>query len=177
MADLGVRPASATDVDEISRIQLETWRTAYAEVLPPAVLDGFQREAVQNAWRIAITAPPSDRHHVLVAHDHESLVGFIASAPAAPDEHVAPSTVEVTAMLVEPRWGRRGHGSRLLAAATDLARLHGFDTGILWVLEADAATRSFLASAGWAMDGMTRDLDMAGTSVRERRWHTDLRDG
>ena len=33
----------------------------------------------------------------------------------------------VTDLLVEPRWGRRGHGSRLLAASVDLWRTDGFE--------------------------------------------------
>jgi GNAT superfamily N-acetyltransferase len=46
----------------------------------------------------------------------------------------------ITALLVEPRWGRRGHGSRLLAAVVDLARTGGFRTGVTWVLQADTAS-------------------------------------
>src|SRR5258708_3402776 len=61
------------------------------------------------------------------------VVGFMASGPAdetalAPDEHHTGSgdrTAAVTELLVEPRWGRRGHGSRLLAASVDLWRADG----------------------------------------------------
>jgi ribosomal protein S18 acetylase RimI-like enzyme len=180
MAELGVRPASAADVDEISRVQLDTWSTAYAKILPRAVLDDLRPEAVRAAWRAAVTTPPSDRHQVLVAYDHDGVVGFVASAPATPDDTVddlPDGTLEVTALLVEPRWGRRGHGSRLLAATADLARVQGFTAAVHWALAADVAIRSLLTSTGWAPDGHARDLDMAGTPVRERRFHTDLRDG
>ena len=39
-----------------------------------------------------------------------------------------PDLASVTDLLVEPRWGRRGHGSRLLAASVDLWRADGFST-------------------------------------------------
>ena len=38
MADVSVRPARPQDAERIARVQLETWRAAYAEVLPPEAL-------------------------------------------------------------------------------------------------------------------------------------------
>ena len=67
----------------------------------------------------------------------------------------------VTDLSVEPRWQRRGHGSRLLAASADLWREDGFDTALAWAFDADTVTRAFfLASAGWEPDGVTRALDV-----------------
>ena len=89
-------------------------------------------------WRAAITEPPSPRHRVLIAIEQAEenyVVGFAASGPAdeaalAPEEKPLPDDVAaVTDFLVEPRWGRRGHGSRLLAATVDLWREDGFDDG------------------------------------------------
>ena len=45
----------------------------------------------------------------------------------------ASHTAQIAPLLVEPRWGRRGHGSRLLAAAVDHARADGFTRLITWV--------------------------------------------
>ncbi len=72
------------------------------------------------------------------------LVGFAASGPVdsealAPDEPaeaLGPDVVAVTDLLVEPRWGRRGHGSRLLAASVDLWREDGFTGAVAWAFEA-----------------------------------------
>src|SRR5689334_23769018 len=48
----------------------------------------------------------------------------------------------INTLLVEPRWGRRGHGSRLLAAAVDLAREEGFTRALTWTLEASRDRKS-----------------------------------
>ncbi len=85
-----------------------------------------------------------------------------------------PDVASVTDLLVEPRFGRRGHGSRLLAACTDLWREDGFHTALAWAFEADAAMRAFLTSAGWEPDGVTRALDMDDLLVPQLRLHTDL---
>jgi L-amino acid N-acyltransferase YncA len=184
MADVLVRPAVAADAPEIARIQLSTWTTAYATVLPARVLAQLTEAGLAVRWTAAAAAPPSAAHHVLVAFEQDRPVGFVVVAPAEPDDlataddrppaHDPATTVAVGPLLVEPRWGRRGHGSRLLAAAVDLARADGARTAVSWVLERDTASRAFLASAGWAGDGTARDLDMAGAVVREVRLHTDL---
>ena len=85
------------------------------------------------------------------------------------------STGFLEQMLVEPRWGRRGHGSRLLAAATEYFTEAGFTRAITWVPDTNAATTSFLESAGWARDGYARGLDTGtGAMLREIRFHTSL---
>ncbi len=177
---MSVRPARAGDAVEIGRIQVETWRTAYADILPRAVLDGITSESAVQAWSTAITAPPSPRHHVLVAAEGEWVVGFVAFGPASDLEEDDPqpaSTVGVAPLLVEPRWGRRGHGSRLLAATVDIAREDAMTRAIAWVPEEDRVSRDFLQSAGWAPDGLARALDTGAGELREVRFHTALDDG
>lgn len=177
MADVSVRPAGREDAPEIARIQIETWRTAYAEVLPTAFVDGLDPDAVVAAWTSAITEPPSPAHRVLVALEQQWRVGFVAVGPAGDLEESDPdpaATAAIATILVEPRWGRRGHGSRLLAAATDLAREDGTTRLIAWIPERDVASSAFLTSTGWAPDGLARALDTGAGELREIRLHTSL---
>jgi GNAT superfamily N-acetyltransferase len=178
-----VRPARSGDAEGIAGIQLGTWRTAYRRMLPARVLDGIEEAYLARGWRDAIDAPPSPRHRVLVAveqTDQEHLVGFVGSGPAdeqalAPEEKpLGDDVAAITDLLVEPRWGRRGHGSRLLAASVDLWRADGFRTAVAWAYDRDAATRKFLTSAGWQPDGATRALDVDDLLVPQLRLHVVL---
>jgi GNAT superfamily N-acetyltransferase len=104
-------------------------------------------------------------------------VGFVALGPAddlEPGDPEPDTTVAIALLLVEPRWGRRGHGSRLLAAAVDHARADGATRAIAWIPEGDTVTRDFLLSAGWAPDGLARALDTGAGELREIRLHTML---
>jgi GNAT superfamily N-acetyltransferase len=177
-AEVSVRPARADDAAAIAHVQLVTWRTAYRELLPAAVLDDWDEPAAAAAWRAAVTAPPTPAHGVLVAVDGTEVAGFAAFAPAeaAAGGPTEPPTREVTALLVEPRWGRRGHGSRLLAAVVDLAVAAGVARLHLWLPEDDRVTARFLTGAGWAPDGWLRTLDTGATPLRQLRWHTLLDD-
>jgi GNAT superfamily N-acetyltransferase len=177
VADVSVRPAVVDDAPEIGRIQVDTWRTAYASIVPAPVLASLTAEAAAQAWTDAIIAPPTPRHHVLVALEQQWRVGFAALAPATdlePDDPDPASTAALGPMLVEPRWGRRGHGSRLLAAAVDFARGDGMTRAITWIPEGDTPSREFLISAGWAPDGLVRALDTGAGELREIRLHVLL---
>jgi GNAT superfamily N-acetyltransferase len=179
VADVSVRPARAGDVPEIARIQVQTWRAAYARLLPAEVLAGATEERARADWSAAVTAPPSPAHRVLVAQEQAWVVGFAAFGPAEPaggDDPAAAGAGQIHTLLVEPRWGRRGHGSRLLAAVVDHLRADGVDRALTWVVDGDAASARFYRSAGWAPDGYARTLADDGRTLHESRLHVSLAD-
>lgn len=179
-ADASVRPAFPEDAVEIARLQVVTWRSAYRSLLPTSVLDEWDADAAAASWRTAIASPPTQGHGVVVALERNTVVGFAAFGPAElslgelPDP--AGPTAEVSTLLVEPRWGRRGHGSRLLAAVSDLARAGGAARLQVWLLAADQVSARFYESAGWEPDGWARTLDTGLEPLREIRWHALLDD-
>ncbi|SDM92293.1 GNAT family N-acetyltransferase [Allokutzneria albata] len=175
MALAAVRPATLDDVAEIARIQLDTWRQAYAALLPADLLAGMDAESAETVWRQAIEQGPG---LVFVATEGEWTVGFCAVLPAPEDEVAAADgalpedalhVVQVGALLVEPRWGRRGHGGRLLATAAAAYREKGGVRGVAWVPQEDKASLNFYRSAGWDTDGTVRTLDAGGRPLREYR--------
>ncbi len=174
MADVSVRPARPADAERVAHLQLATWREAYP-FLPAEALD-VPLEQAAALWLRAIEVPPTAQHRLLVAMERDELVGFAASGPAEDHDLDAASTAELTALVVEPRWGRRGHGARLVAATVDHWRGDDVCTAVHWAWAVDAPTRTFLASAGWDRDGFTRELDLGERSERQVRFHTDLTD-
>lgn len=144
-------------------MQLATWATAYTYV-PGLDLPLVQ---VAAAWLNAIEAPPSPQHRVLVACDEDQVVGFATSEPEG-------DGVELTTLLVEPTWGRRGHGSRLIAASVEHWRGDGSTVATCWVFVADQVLSTFLESAGWALDGQVRGLDTGSSVLTQHQLHTSL---
>jgi GNAT superfamily N-acetyltransferase len=177
-AEVSVRPARAADAEAIARVQAVAWRTAYRALLPLEVLDQWDDAGAAEAWHAAIDRPPTPAHGVLVAVERDQVVGFAAYGPAeltdGEQPHAAGPTTEVAPLLVEPRWGRRGHGSRLLAAVVDHSAASGAARLEIWLPEADRVSADFFESAGWAPDGWARTLDTGGQPLREVRWHTLL---
>ncbi|WAL63705.1 GNAT family N-acetyltransferase [Amycolatopsis cynarae] len=169
-----VRVAAAGDAAEIARIQRLTWRTAYAGLLGERALAELDSTA-ERRWAEAIAFPGTTVH---VAVEGDTTVGFCV-AGLAPHEEVASAsgtlpgdadrTGLIATLLVEPRWGRRGHGGRLLAAAAEGLRLRGAERGISWVAESDSASLGFFRHAGWRPDGTVRTLDTGERRLREVR--------
>lgn len=174
MSTAEVRAAVTADAPEIARIQLVTWRTAFADLLGEQALAALDDSAEQQ-WAEAIAHPDTT---VYVATEGEFTVGFCV-AGAAPDDEVANAAGElpedagrtglIATLLVEPRWGRRGHGGRLLAGAAAGLRQQGAERGISWVAESDSASLSFFRRAGWSPDGTVRTLDTGERRLRELR--------
>ncbi|GAA2622552.1 GNAT family N-acetyltransferase [Paractinoplanes durhamensis] len=179
-----VRPARPDDSGDIARIQLSTWRTAYRRMFPAHILANLDEAYLARGWDEAIQSAPSAQHRVLIAVEQgessSEVVGFAASGPAdeqalAPEEPPLPvGYAAVTDILIEPRWGRRGHGSRLLAAAVDLWREDGFGYAVAWAYEQDQAMQKFLTTAGWEPDGAGRALDVDDMLVPQLRYHVNL---
>jgi GNAT superfamily N-acetyltransferase len=173
MAIAQVRAATQDDVDEIIRIQHDTWKSAYADFLPESALEQLTGSAARQAWTAAVG---SDQGHVLVATEGDWTVGFCTAAPAALEDPEAPvSRAQVMTMLVEPRWGRRGHARRLLAAAFEALARRGATEGFAWLPEPDVASRAFYDRIGWDPDGFVRTLDAGDRELREIRLAGPLR--
>ena len=171
MALATVRRAVDADVDALVRIQSDTWRAAYAGLVPAEALAHLSTPAAREAWRAAVSA--GGGHHVFVAVEGEWTVGFCAAAHYGGENGA--SIAEVSTLLVEPRWGRRGHGRRLLTATFRWLAVDGAREGVVWVPEPDVASRAFYDRVGWDSDGLVRTLDAGDREVREIRLAGALR--
>jgi GNAT superfamily N-acetyltransferase len=175
MGTAEVRSATVDDVTEIARIQRDTWRSAYGELLGARALGELDSDGIEQRWAAAIAHPDTQ---VCVASEGDFTVGFCVAGPA-PEEDVAsadgnlPDDVGqvglIASILVEPRWGRRGHGGRLLASAAAGLRAAGARRGVAWVAQSDSASLAFYRRAGWNPDGTVRVLDTGEKTIREIR--------
>ncbi|HEY7278975.1 MAG TPA: GNAT family N-acetyltransferase [Trebonia sp.] len=175
-----VRAARAADASGLARVQVASWRSAFAGLVPDAVIAELtSEEAVgqfAERWREAISAPPTSKHRVHVAVEkpgEPEILGFAAAGPAT-DEDLWPGTDgELYELHVMPSVAAEGHDQRLLHAVADTFAEDGFSTGYTWALAGDEARVEFLEAAGWAPDGSRASLDM-GVKVPVVRLHTRL---
>ncbi|HEY2765452.1 MAG TPA: GNAT family N-acetyltransferase [Pseudonocardiaceae bacterium] len=174
MALARVRAATPQDVPVLAALHRTIWRAAYRELLPAETLDELDSPEVAQTWVETVKGGAT----VLLATEGDDPVGFVVagrtpSADVAGADGALPAdaaqTVLVSTLLVEPRWGRRGHGGRLLAAAAAALRDVGATRGITWVPAEDPASLAFYRRAGWNPDGTVRTLDAGGRVLREMR--------
>ena len=175
-----VRPARAGDAEALARIQVASWRSSFAGIVPDellARLTGDEAERVwRDRWREAITRPPTSRHRVLAAvtgAPEREVAGFASIGPATDADRWPGTDAEVYELRIALERVGCGHGSRLVQAVADTLTEDGFHTISIWALGADTALRRFLESAGWALDGARGELDV-GASVPVVRLHTAI---
>ncbi|MFD2465891.1 GNAT family N-acetyltransferase [Amycolatopsis silviterrae] len=173
MSAAEVRPANPSDAAEIARIQRLTWRAAYAGLLGAEAIDELDQADLEGTWAETIEYPDS---RVYLATEGTFTVGYCVAGPAPQDEAAAADGSQpedtpglIASLVVEPRWGRRGHAGRLLATAAADLRANGLSRGITWVAQSDHATLGFYRRAGWSPDGTVRTLDTGRGTLREVR--------
>ncbi|WP_028851039.1 GNAT family N-acetyltransferase [Thermocrispum municipale] len=173
MAVADVRLARAADAAEIARIQHITWQTAFSELIDEESLAALIGPEAERQWTEAIEYADTD---VFIASEGDFTVGFCVSGPAPREEIEGPDgtlppdaehTGLIGTILVEPRWGRRGHGGRLLAAAARALRSRGARRAVAWVNESDSATLNFYRTVGWEATRTVRTLDTGKRQFRQ----------
>lgn len=158
-----LRPLRLDEVVRYDEVRLDTWRSAYRGLVPDAFLDGLAVTAELTAARTAMAHDPSRALHVAVLDG--AVVGVAAAGPPRDDDLDPDEVTELGALYVLPdHWGE-GIGRALLEGV--LAR-RPRPTQALWVLEANARSRAFYASCGFAPDGHRKVEDL-GAPVAEVR--------
>jgi ribosomal protein S18 acetylase RimI-like enzyme len=142
MGQIAVRSARPEDARGIARLDVETWRTTYAGVLPPSYLVGLSEQRREIGWRSVILREPRD---VRVAADvSAAIVGFGSCGPNRGDRFFAG---EVFTLYVAPDWQNQGIGRRLLIALFRRLVATGRHSAIVWVLR-DNPSRFFYERLG-----------------------------
>lgn len=171
MAESQVRRATAADAATIAGLQIQVWQQAFAESLPAEVVFTDPLRHAET-WDVRIRQGGP----VLLATEGAEPVGFAAVSEEVDDGNLLAPIGEIEVLYVVPRWGRRGHGGRLLAGAAAELRRRSATSAHWWIPESDKATTRFLAIAGWQPDGLRRELDTGGEPIFEIRYSgsTDL---
>lgn len=157
---LTIRNADPRDVAGIAGITVDTWRDAYAGILPDRVLLAMSTERQALEWRRTL-----DRDRIKVAVDSQhGLVGFGSAGPARGDRLAYDG--EVYTLYVQPDFQGKGIGAKLLTALFGALLLDGNRSAILWVL-ANNPARFFYESMGgkWVA---VREETLWGVDLPER---------
>jgi lincosamide nucleotidyltransferase A/C/D/E len=162
-----IRSASLDDVAAVAAIRHRSWKSAYAGLMPDAVLDAMDIGAnLARDWSF-VSSPPTARHGVLVAGEPGSVVGIAVMGPEADDDDVA----VIYRLYMDPTAYGLGIGARLLAEATEWLQQRDYKQLTLWVLDGNVRAQRFYEREGWQCDGTRLDESVpegSWTSVRYR---------
>lgn len=160
------RRATVEDAEAVALAHVRGWQVAYKGIVPDEYLDAIDLDARTTQWRQYLAEPmPVD----YVVEVNGTVVGFANVGPWR-EEPDAPNLGELWAMYVHPdHWGT-GAGYALMQATMNQFRSAAVETGYLWVLEENVRARTFYERQGWVVDDATKEEDIAGVTIVERRY-------
>jgi GNAT superfamily N-acetyltransferase len=155
-----LRPGAVEDAADIAQVHVETWRDAYAGILPTDMLVGMSVSRQTAYWRTALLRR---RKHesISVALVDGAVVGFGTCGPARGP--VVGPTGEVQMLYVAQDYQELGLGRALLRVLFASLRRHGMARAVIWVVAQNPARYFYEAMGG------TADAERT-----ERQWRTDV---
>ncbi len=159
-----IRAARPEDAARIARIGVETWRDAYAGLVPDDYLLNLNeaRQAVQ--WEAAPRRARGSQA-VLVAEilgpQAPKVIGFGSCGRS----RTGPMRGEVYTLYVSTDWQNQGFGRSLMSALFEILAGHGVNDAVIWVLSGNPA-RFFYESMGGTRLAERKER-FAGTHLEE----------
>jgi ribosomal protein S18 acetylase RimI-like enzyme len=129
MSAITIRAARPGDARRIARLDVETWRAAYAGILATPFLVGLSAQRREVGWATVIEREPRD---VRVAVDADgNILGF---GSCGRNRNGAEYAGEVFTLYVAPDWQNQGIGRALLLVLFERLVAQGCASAIIWVL-------------------------------------------
>ena len=159
-----IRTATADDAPGMARVHVDTWRTAYRDILPVSVLSALSYEARTERWRENLKQAGPQQFTLVAEDDGGELVGFAGGGPER--DGTAGYDGEIYAVYVLAQQQRRGIGRQLMGVSARRLMDHGFGAAMLWALEANWRARAFYEALGGQLIG--RKAKVSPTRHRSR---------
>jgi GNAT superfamily N-acetyltransferase len=167
-----IRVATVGDAVAIERVRIASWRWAYRDIVPEALLETLDENERTGAWaeHLGANEPGSE---TLVVEEDGRVVGFCGFGPSR-DEDTAPATGQVMTIYLVKEAAGRGIGRALFTRANERLRELGYEAATLWTLEANEPTRRFYEAAGWFWDGNRSTFHVQHEELPIVRYRVDL---
>jgi len=138
-----IRHAAIEDAESLARVQVDSYRSAYAGMLPDDYLAQFSYDEQERDWRELLASGEID---VLLVAENEA--GQVAGYALGERLEGPPYDCELVALYVRQADQGQGIGRSLIAAVAGEFRQQGCRSLVLWVLEANHYARSLYERLG-----------------------------
>jgi L-amino acid N-acyltransferase YncA len=166
-----VRPAHDSDVEMMAAIYVAAARQGWAHIYGERNLETIRPPVDHLRAEIACT---DLRQQVLVADRNGQVIAYAVIRPSQDEDADGDRVGELDSLYCDPQvWGE-GVGRALMAYLIDALRQSSFAEATLWTSKDNHRPRRIYESAGWTLDGATRDKPWCGTTWRELRYRFKL---
>lgn len=145
-----LRRARIGDVGQLGALHVESWKEAYAGLLPEDMLADLSIEARSAMWARILGDPSAfGQTAVYVVEDGAAMIGFGACGQQR-DYRLREDgfDAEISAIYVLRSHQRRGVGRALMREMAMDLRCRKFEAAALWVLRENTTARNFYRNLG-----------------------------
>lgn len=146
--DFLIRRADKNDAPALAEILTQSWKAAYADIVPPAELNSAADSERYTAAFTAMTQNPSNTF--LIAHGGGVPCGMLFYCPARDTD--LSGYAEIVALYTLPQYWGTGLGRALAERALGEMQPR-FSGAALWVFRDNARARRFYEKFGFVPDG------------------------
>ncbi len=157
-----IREARLADVDGITRVQIDSWRTTYKGLMPDEILDNLSVERRTQQWHSTLTEY-ADRNFLFVAEHDRQIVGFVSGGPER--DHEPDFDGELYAIYLLQDHQGKGIGRKLTTRLADTLIQKGFTSMLVWVLRENPARKFYKTLGGKYVSEM--EASMGDTKIVE----------
>ena len=145
-----IRQAQITDIPGIAKVQVDTWRKTYQEIIPIAFLEKLSYQQKEKMWAKFIKNDQNRAQFVYVAENIIGEIdGFISFAESSGKDRFE---AEVHAIYIFKELQRKGIGKLLLQTAVQKLLDHNLKSMYLWVLAKNPAEKFYRSLGGKIID-------------------------
>lgn len=155
MHTIRVRPATVEDAPGIARVLVDSWKAAYAGILPAAFLDAFTYAGHESGTRQLLEHLPATSAMFVSALPDGTIAGVAYAGNAST---LADFEAELESLYVLPSAQGQRHGSALLRRVAEWARQNGRHNLFLWVLKDNPYRRFYESAAGELLPDEKREV-------------------
>ena len=164
MPTIQIRTAVPEDVQAVSRIQIESWWSAFADILTTQTLEEHLKEdAIEQMYRHVLA---DERFHglLLTLDGQPHAMAFWSAARG----EQTPGLAELICIhSLKENWGN-GYGSQLMERALAEMKAAGYREVLLWVFEQNLRARRFYEKFGFSLSGQQQN-NLGANEIQYRK--------
>lgn len=158
--NLLIREANVEDSAGIARVQVDTWRNTYREIVPQHFLDEMDYEQRSEAWKEQLAKGDS---YIFVADMDKVVCGFISGGRLR--EPLVGYDGEIYAVYILPEAQRHGCGRAMMRRMAQVLSEDGLKSMAVWVLEKNPACEFYARLGG--KRAAEQEIEIGGAKLVE----------
>jgi len=164
-----IRRATVRDVQELAKVNLDSWTEAYRHLLPASEIDSLTPETLAESWHQHLTNP-LPRSETWVVAQSDTVLAYSRFYPSIDSDDDSTKVATIGSIYVLPERWREGLGGSLISVVLEAIRDYGFTEATLHVLVANQRAREFYERDGWVLDAEYADVtDATSPKLRYRK--------